>query len=110
MTLPDLVTLTADESDPPPAWALLQRKLIAFIEGACEFAAAKYSRPDGSSYHENDVDDMYESRSYRGLLYAMGGSDRMLEIAYPYWNSATAHYDNSIAKHPDEPRHPQYVE
>lgn len=101
-------TIAATDVRVPPNWAVMQRQLISLIEDAAELAARKYSRPDGSSYHENDIDDVYESRSYRGSFYAIGGSDRMLEIAYKYWNSSTRHYDDGISRHPDEPLSSEY--
>jgi len=103
VTVPGIQSFRATEVTPPPAWALMERRLFKLIEESCELAASRYSRPDGNCYAIHDVDDTYESRSMRGLFYAMGGSDRMLEIAYRSWESTTALYSDGVARRPDDP-------
>ena len=77
--------IKATRVSPPPGWALLERELISLMEAAVDVAAKKYSRPDGTPYRVDDVDDTYEAHSYKGLLYAIGGDDRVLEIGLREW-------------------------
>lgn len=86
--------ITATTLSAPPGWALLQRELISAMEEAAFVAAEKYARPGGLVYHVHDVDDAYESRSMRGLLYAIGGDKRLLEIATREWNAITRFYSD----------------
>ncbi|MBM3932840.1 MAG: hypothetical protein FJ319_00800 [SAR202 cluster bacterium] len=108
-SVPGLVTITATETASPPAWALLERKLISTMEDAARLAHKKYCNSAGLPYYVLDTDDVYESRSMRGLLYAMGGADDLLDIALKEWNAITRYYDDGI-KHPDDqPTHPMYM-
>ncbi len=100
--------IKATKISPPPGWALLQRELIQLMEAAVDLAAKKYSRPDGTPYSVNDVDDTYEAHSYKGLLYAIGASDRVLEIGLREWNAITRFYDDSVARRDDDPVHPNF--
>ena len=84
MTIPktdQLPTVTANEYKSPPTWATMQRHLMRTMEEAALVAAEKYARPGGLVYHVHDVDDAYESRSMRARFYAIGASERMLDIA-----------------------------
>ena len=45
VSLPDMVTVTATEVAAPPAWALMQRELIALMEEAADVMMAKYADP-----------------------------------------------------------------
>ena len=67
--------ITASTLAPPPSWALLQRQLMALMEDAGLYAAARYNRPDGTPLNVQDADDAYEAHSYRGLFYALGGGE-----------------------------------
>ena len=100
--------IKATKISPPPGWALLQRELIQLMEAAVNLAAQKYSRPDGTPYSVNDVDDTYEAHSYKGLLYAIGASDRVLEIGLREWNAITRFYDDGVARRDDDPVHPNF--
>ena len=76
-----LPAITATNVEPPPEWALLQRQLFGILETAGDMATEGYARSDGRVYHFFDVDDAYESRSMRAMLYALGGDERFLHIA-----------------------------
>ena len=65
-------TIVSTDILPPPEWALLQRRLFSILETAGDVATAGYARSDGRVYHFFDVDDAYESRSMRAMLYASG--------------------------------------
>lgn len=74
-------TIVSTDTLPPPEWALLQRRLFSLLETAGDIATEGYARSDGRVYHFFDVDDAYESRSMRAMLYALGGHERFLHIA-----------------------------
>ena len=100
--------IKATRVSPPPGWAILQRELIQLMEAAVDLAAKKYSRPDGTPYRVDDVDDTYEAHSYKGLLYAIGANDRVLDIGLREWNAITRFYDDSVARRDDDPAHPNF--
>ena len=104
----DLVSIKATEISAPPAWALIERQLIHLMEKAVDLAAQRYGRLDGTPYNVNDVDDTYEAHSYKGLLYAIGAHERVLEIGLQEWNAITRLYDDGVARRDDEPQHPEF--
>ena len=108
VSIPGMVSVKATEIVPPPGWALMERQLIHLMEEAVNLAAEKYSRPDGTPYNVNDVDDTYEAHSYRGLLYAIGADDSVLEIGRREWNAITRVYDDGIVRQDDDPVHPEF--
>ncbi len=79
------------------------------MEEAARLAHEKYARPGGLPYYDLDVDDVYESRSMRGIFYAVGADDALLDIALKEWNAITRYYDDGVAPPADEPRHPMYM-
>ena len=91
-----LPTVTASQIEPPPVWATMQRHLMRTMEEAALVAAEKYARPSGLVYHVHDVDDAYESRSMRGRFYAIGASEKMLEISLKEWDAMTRFYDDGV--------------
>ncbi len=103
-----MASIKATQISPPPGWALLERQLISLMEKAVDLAAKKYSRPDGTPYNVNDVDDTYEAHSYKGLLYAIGADDSVLEIGLREWNAITRFYDDGVVRWGDEPVHPAF--
>lgn len=82
----------------PPAWAVLERALIAAMEAAVEPFVAKYTRADGSliwggtaaQHGRDDVDDFYEAFYNWPLLYLFGGDERLLAHARRCWEGVTA--------------------
>ena len=101
--------ITATKIAPPPDWALLQRHLFDIIAHAGDVATEKYARPDGRVYHFFDVDDAYESRSMRGIFYALGGPRRFLDIAKREWDAITWLYSEERQLTDDDPKHPMYM-
>lgn len=108
-TIDSLPTITATQITPPPDWALLQRQLFNVIAKAGDMATQKYARPDGRVYHFFDVDDAYESRSMRGIFYALGGPRRFLDIAKREWDAITWLYSEERKLTDDDPPHPMYM-
>ena len=88
-------TIHATRRCEPPAWARLQRRLLATMSEAAREASARYSFPDGTATFVEDVDDAYEARAGRGALYALGGDDDLRRIARREWEATTRLFDDS---------------
>ncbi len=95
-----LVTLQASiPLGSPPSWAVWQRRLFDVMSDSVYPFAQKYTRPDGSliwrddhdtSYQSRDgADDFYESFYNWALLYLLGGSDHLLDMAHHHWDGVT---------------------
>lgn len=89
---------TVESSRPtdPPAWAVLERRLIDAIDEAAPVFLEKYTRPGGSLIWQEDypgdgvwADDLYEAFFNWPLYYALGGSDYTGEKAVTQWNAVT---------------------
>ncbi len=92
-SLDGVASVKATETAPPPAWALLERKLMALMEEAAPMMVEKYAERGGAWLWYDDMDDYYE-RSYNWcLLYAMGGGEHLLELALQQWNATTRLFD-----------------
>ena len=103
----DMPTIRATDIGPPPAWALLQRQLIATMEEAADCFVDRYCRSDLSTYYVQDVDDIYEIMHNWGLFYALGADQRILDYALGFWNATTRYYEDSLDVH--SPRHQFYM-
>ena len=91
----DLVTATARKATAAaPAWALLERKLIAVMEEAALLMFERYTDPGGVLYFVDDVDDLYERFYNWGLFYAMGADEKLLHMALDGWNATTRACDD----------------
>ena len=88
-------TIHATRRCEPPAWARLQRRLLATMSEAAREASARYSFPDGTATFVEDVDDAYEARAGRGALYALGGDDDLRPIARREWEATTRLFDDA---------------
>jgi hypothetical protein len=83
----------------PPAWAVLERALLAALDEAVYPFLAKYTREDGSliwrdatpeTYGTRDgADDFYESFFNWPLLYLLGGGGHLLALAERQWDAVT---------------------
>ena len=94
-----LPTIEATRLGPPPGWALLQRQLFALQEEALELLAQGYCEDDGTPLEYIDADDAYEAHWYRGMLYALGGGERVLEIGKREWEGITRLYEEGRPGH-----------
>jgi len=91
----DIYRLTAKTRfETPPEWAVLQRRLFDALEGALDVYLAKYTRPDGTliyadtwSQGRDGLDDLYEAFYNIPLLYLLGGSSRLLDLAHFHWEA-----------------------
>ncbi|MBM3934948.1 MAG: hypothetical protein FJ319_11735 [SAR202 cluster bacterium] len=92
--MPQMVNVKATQVTPPPAWALLERKLIALLESSARLSSEKYADRAGQWYWFDDMDDYYE-RSYNWcLLYALGGDESLVDLALKHWNATTRLFDD----------------
>ncbi|WP_419999009.1 hypothetical protein [Streptomyces boninensis] len=80
---------------PPPAWAVLQRRLFAVLDEAWRAFADRYCAPDGSLLYEgptearDGADDFYEAFFNWPVLYQLGGGDDLLDAAKHHWQGVT---------------------
>ncbi|MFB2579706.1 hypothetical protein ACEXQD_00510 [Herbiconiux sp. P15] len=79
-----------------PAWAVLERHLMAETETAWRRFVELYCEPDGrlrytGGFEDRDgVDDFYEPFFNWPLFYTLGGSDEILDAAKHHWRGVTA--------------------
>jgi hypothetical protein len=95
-SLPGLVSITATAIEPPPAWALMERRLMSLMEQGAGMMVEKYTERGGAVYYADAVDDLYEMFYNWGLFYAMGAGERLLDWALQEWNATTRISDDSI--------------
>jgi hypothetical protein len=95
--MPDLPTVRASRSAPPPGWALLQRQLMHTMEEAALIFAAKYTSPGGIPYYADDVDDLFEVFGNWNQFYALGADRRLLDHQLHAWNGTVRAFS---AEHP----------
>jgi hypothetical protein len=89
-------TITASTPGAPPAWALLQRRLIDIMNEAAPLVAEKYTERGSAPYYADDMDDLYEIFFSWGLFYSIGGSERVFDLALDKWNAITRWGDSDI--------------
>ena len=97
MTTEDKIPkITAGSVGAPPAWAVLQRRLIETMNDAAPLIVDKFTERGGAPYYADDLDDLYEIFFGWGLFYAIGGSERVLDMALDKWNAVTRWADSDI--------------
>ncbi|MEZ5401533.1 MAG: hypothetical protein R2729_17810 [Bryobacteraceae bacterium] len=91
--------ITASERVTPPAWATLQRELIALLDRAGELFVDTYARPDGTLRWKeryeggmNSSDDAYEAFRSLSIHYILGGSRRLDAHHRRLWNGITRQF------------------
>lgn len=78
-----------------PDWARQERALMARLEDAAHEFVARYTRDDGTLIWREEwpgmdgSDDPYEAFMYLALLYSLGGSEHVLQLARRIWDSIT---------------------
>ena len=102
-------TIRATQIATPPEWAVLQRQLMSTMEAATDMFVERFQDAAGNEYFVHDVDDVYESRKGRALLYSLGGDERLLDMALRDWNAATRFYSEEINPQAGEPIHPMFM-
>jgi hypothetical protein len=79
----------------PPAWAVLERKLMEVMDQSVYPYLEKYTREDGTLIYRDDfrsrdgADDFYESFYNWPLFYILGGGEHMLSLAHREWEAIT---------------------
>lgn len=80
----------------PPAWAVLERKLIDVMSESIHPFLEKYAHPDGEliwgdtwNNSRDGGDDLYESSYNWPLLYLMGGGEHLLTLGQRQWDAIT---------------------
>ena len=88
--------LTGTQRTAPPAWAVLQRRLIEAIDTAAPIYLEKYTRPGGELVWQEEypgdgvwADDLYEAFFNWPHYYALGGSAYTGTKAFEEWNAVT---------------------
>ena len=88
--------ITAARVGAPPAWALLERNLIAQMEEAARLRFRQCTERGGAILYAEDFDDLFEQFYNWGLFYAMGADDSLLEMAATAWNATARISDESV--------------
>lgn len=80
----------------PPAWAVLQRKLIDLMNEATQPFLERYVNDDdeliwreGGTGSRDGADDFYEATYNWPLFYLLGGDDHLLEYGQRIWDGIT---------------------
>ena len=94
--MPRMPRLVATSITAPPAWALIQRRLIALMEESGRLFARQYFERGGGTLLAEDVDDLYEQMYNFGLFYAIGAADDLLDLHLRNWNAVTRISDDTI--------------
>ncbi|MBI3942937.1 MAG: hypothetical protein HY326_07985 [Chloroflexi bacterium] len=90
--------ITVEASMPclaPPAWAVLERRLLEIMDQAVYPFLDKYTREDGTLIWADKMegrdgaDDFYESFYNWPLLYLLGGGDHLLPLSLRQWEATT---------------------
>jgi hypothetical protein len=82
-------------STTPPAWAIMERKLIEILDQSVHPYVERFTREDGQliwgdkMVSRDGADDFYESFFNWPLFYLLGGGKHVLEIADREWDAIT---------------------
>lgn len=84
-----MVTITANERTAPPAWALLERHLIAAIEEAAPYYIERFTNRGGTLKTGGKLDDDYECFAEWPLFYVIGGDEKIFDWGLEQYNAIT---------------------
>jgi len=96
LDIPPMARITATSVAAPPAWALMERNLIALMEESGRLFARQYFERGGGTLLAEDFDDLYEQMYNFGLFYAIGAADDLLDLHFRNWNAVTRISDENI--------------
>lgn len=88
-------TIRARRTAAPPTWAILQRQLMDVMAHTARVFVDRYTRSDGTLIWRSEwpgmdgSDDGYESFHSFPLLYLLGGSSDLLDLARKEWDAVT---------------------
>ena len=90
-----ITSITISHKILTPEWATLEREIIDKLNAAAPEFVARYTRSDGSLIWRDTwgsmdgSDDPYEAFMYLALLYSMGGSEEVYDLARKMWDAIT---------------------
>ncbi len=88
-----MVTIESNVPVSPPAWAVMERRLIGDMSDAAIRYTERYVRSGGTLIWKTtggaSIDDLPESFYNFPLLYALGGDARLKEISFREWDATT---------------------
>ena len=96
LDIPPMARIAATSIAAPPAWALMERNLIALMEESGRLFARQYFERGGGTLLAEDFDDLYEQMYNFGLFYAIGAADDLLDLHFRNWNAVTRISDGNI--------------
>ncbi len=73
----------------PPAWAVMQRRLIEAENEAAPVYLERFANHGGTLREHGKLDDDYECFNTWPLFYALGGGERVLDASIDAWNAIT---------------------
>lgn len=88
----EMPAVRATERHAPPEWAVLQRQLMATMNGAVGVYLRAFTERGGAFKRHGKVDDDYECFRNWPLFYAMGGDAGALDRALEEWNAVTRYW------------------
>ncbi len=89
VSIPEMARITASLREAPPEWAVMQRHLIKTIEEAAPFFLKRFTRRDGTLYNYGEWDDVFEMFYNWPLFYAIGGDEKIMNLAVRQYNVVT---------------------
>lgn len=90
-----MATLSSTTGGEIPAWAALQVELMERLEAGAREFVDRYTRHDGTLIWRSEwpgmdgSDDPYEAFMYLALLYSIGGSEEVYDLARRLWDGIT---------------------
>lgn len=104
------VTIESNVPVSPPAWAVMERKLLDVMSESALRFAERYVRSGGTLIWRTtggaSLDDLPESFYNFPLLYALGGDARLKKLSFDEWNATTRQLTfNFPVFHKEFPRH-----
>ncbi len=95
----DVRVVRVDTAAAPPAWAVLERRLIDSLNEAGRIFVETYANPDGTLRWKeryeggmNSSDDLYEAFRGLSLHYAMGGDPELDRLHRHVWEGITRQF------------------
>ena len=89
VSMPKMVNVKASVREAPPAWAVMERKLISTMEEAAPVYLERFTRRGGTLYGGGPWDDVYEMFYNWPLFYAIGADEELLNRGIQEYNALT---------------------
>ena len=106
----DIPVIEANVPVAPPAWAVLERKLLETMSEAALWYAARHVRSGGTLIWRQEggasLDDLPEAFYNFPLLYMLGGDERLREASFRLWDATTRQLTHMFpVYHREFPKH-----